>query len=123
MLLIDFAYHTTVYGNNSSKIQRHYLRQLFVDLGLTAIYVPSVPHRGRAYGLVLEGNPAGKGAVKGKGWKIVYSGDTKPSQKLVEAGKGATLLIHEATLEDDKPEVAAAKGHSTFSQAIDVGRE
>lgn len=50
-----------------------------------------------------------------------YSGDTKPCQALVEAGKDATLLIHEATLEDDKPEIAAQKGHSTFSQAIDIG--
>lgn len=39
------------------------------------------------------------------------------------AGKDATLLIHEATLEDDKPEMAAQKGHSTFSQAIDVGKQ
>ena len=50
-----------------------------------------------------------------------YSGDTKPCQALVAAGKDATLLIHEATLEDDKPEMAAHKGHSTFSQAIDIG--
>ncbi|OWZ65943.1 hypothetical protein AYX14_06079 [Cryptococcus neoformans] len=111
------------FSESVSKVQGLYLRQLFSDLGLTAIYVPSVPHRGRAYGLVLEGAPTGKDGLKGKGWKIVYSGDTKPSEKLVEAGKDATLLIHEATLEDDKPEVAAVKGHSTFSQAIDVGKE
>jgi ribonuclease Z len=55
-------------------------------------------------------------------WLIYrYSGDTKPCQALIAAGKDATLLIHEATLEDDKPEVAAHKGHSTFSQAIDIG--
>lgn len=51
-----------------------------------------------------------------------YSGDTQPSHKLIKAAQGATLLIHEATLEDDKAETAAEKGHSTFSQAIDVGR-
>jgi ribonuclease Z len=51
-----------------------------------------------------------------------YSGDTKPCNELVKVGRDATLLIHEATLEDDKPEVAAQKGHSTFSQAIDVGQ-
>ncbi len=39
----------------------------------------------------------------------------------MDAGRDATLLIHEATLEDDKPEMALAKGHSTFGQAIDVG--
>jgi ribonuclease Z len=52
-----------------------------------------------------------------------YSGDTKPCESLVKAGKGATLLIHEATLEDDKAEMAFYKGHSTFSQAIQVGKE
>ena len=30
-------------------------------------------------------------------------------------------MIDEATLEDDKPEMALAKGHCTFGQAIDVG--
>ena len=51
-----------------------------------------------------------------------YSGDTKPAQSLITAGQGATLMIHEATLEDDKPDVAYEKGHSTFSQAINAGR-
>lgn len=46
-----------------------------------------------------------------------------PSQALVEAGKGATLLIHEATLADDEPEMAAAKQHSTMGQAIQVGTQ
>ncbi len=44
-----------------------------------------------------------------------------PCEALVEAGQDATLLIHEATIEDDKPEVAHAKGHSTFGQAIEMG--
>lgn len=39
-----------------------------------------------------------------------YSGDTKPCPALAAAGKGATLLIHESTLEDDMPEVAEYKG-------------
>lgn len=51
-----------------------------------------------------------------------FSGDTMPCDALVEAGQGASLLIHEATIQDDMPEVAHAKGHSTFGQAIDVAR-
>ena len=43
-----------------------------------------------------------------------------PCDALVEAGSNATLLIHEATIESEKPEVAAEKGHSTFAQAIDI---
>jgi ribonuclease BN (tRNA processing enzyme) len=51
-----------------------------------------------------------------------YSGDTRPTDNLVRAGYGATLLIHEATLGDDQAEIAAQKAHSTIGQAIDVAR-
>lgn len=51
-----------------------------------------------------------------------FSGDTMPCDALVRAGHGATLLIHEATIESDKPEVALLKGHSTFAQAIDIAK-
>ena len=40
------------------------------------------------------------------GWRVVYSGDTRPCPELVEAGRGATLLLHEATLEDGMVEEA-----------------
>jgi ribonuclease Z len=56
------------------------------------------------------------------GWRVVYSGDTKPSEKLARMGRDATVLIHEATIEDGKEETAEVKGHSTFGQAIDIGR-
>lgn len=51
-----------------------------------------------------------------------FSGDTVPTQKLVQAGAGATLLIHEATMANDQVEMARAKMHSTFGQAIDIGK-
>lgn len=51
-----------------------------------------------------------------------YSGDTIPTQNLVEAGQNATLLIHESTMADDQVELAAAKMHSTVGQAIEIGR-
>jgi len=53
---------------------------------------------------------------------VRYSGDTIPTQKLVQAGENATLLIHESTMADDQAEMAAAKMHSTVGQAIDIGR-
>nr|KAF6455841.1 elaC ribonuclease Z 2 [Rousettus aegyptiacus] len=55
------------------------------------------------------------------GWKLVYSGDTMPCEALVQMGRDATLLIHEATLEDGLEEEAVEKTHSTTSQAIGVG--
>ncbi|XP_038182370.1 zinc phosphodiesterase ELAC protein 2 isoform X2 [Arvicola amphibius] len=59
--------------------------------------------------------------VHSSGWKVVYSGDTMPCEALVQMGKDANLLIHEATLEDGLEEEAVEKTHSTTSQAIDVG--
>ncbi|XP_008327390.1 zinc phosphodiesterase ELAC protein 2 isoform X1 [Cynoglossus semilaevis] len=55
------------------------------------------------------------------GWKLAFSGDTMPCDAFVHLGKNATLLIHEATLEDGLEQDAAEKRHSTTSQAIGVG--
>ncbi|XP_073351035.1 zinc phosphodiesterase ELAC protein 2 [Pagrus major] len=55
------------------------------------------------------------------GWKLAFSGDTMPCDAFVHIGKNATLLIHEATLEDGMEEEAVEKRHSTTSQAIGIG--
>ncbi|XP_041075596.1 zinc phosphodiesterase ELAC protein 2-like [Polyodon spathula] len=57
------------------------------------------------------------------GWKIVFSGETMPCDALVQLGKDAMLLIHEATLEDGMEDEATEKKHSTTSQAIGIGME
>lgn len=54
------------------------------------------------------------------GWKVVYSGDTRPCQALAVAGKSATVAIHEATLDDSMRDEALAKNHSTTSEALEV---
>ncbi|XP_053150173.1 zinc phosphodiesterase ELAC protein 2 isoform X2 [Hemicordylus capensis] len=56
-------------------------------------------------------NAFGCSLVHKSGWKIVYSGDTMPCETLVEMGKNASLLIHEATLEDGLEEEAIEKTH------------
>jgi ribonuclease Z len=66
-----------------------------------------------AYGISIEHQ---------QGWKLVYSGDTRPCDNLVEMGKDATLLIHEATLEDDMIKEAIEKRHSTTAEAVEIGR-
>lgn len=58
-----------------------------------------------------------------RGWKLVYSGDTRPSARLVELGHGATVLIHEATFSDCKADEALKKRHSTISEAIEVAQQ
>jgi ribonuclease Z len=54
--------------------------------------------------------------------KVSYSGDCRPSSEFAQIGQGSTLLIHEATFQDDMAGSAIAKKHSTTSEAIHVGR-
>ncbi|KAI1484217.1 hypothetical protein F4774DRAFT_365181 [Daldinia eschscholtzii] len=56
------------------------------------------------------------------GFKVAYSGDCRPCNDFVLIGKGATLLIHESTFEDELQGDAVAKKHSTMSEAIGIGR-
>lgn len=55
------------------------------------------------------------------GFKFSYSGDCRPSRDFAVIGKGSTVLLHEATFDDDLKGDAHAKKHSTTSEAIGVG--
>jgi ribonuclease Z len=55
-----------------------------------------------------------------KGIKIVISGDTRPTERLVRAAKRATVLVHEATLDSSLLEGAKNYGHSTAREAGEV---
>jgi ribonuclease Z len=55
-----------------------------------------------------------------KGRRIVYSGDTRPCDKILEMGVGADLFIHESTMPDDNIEEAWVGGHSTVTQALRI---
>lgn len=84
---------------------------LFSDT-VTMETVP-VKHIKSSYGCILRN--------RGK-WSIVYSGDTEPCRGLVEAGRNATLLIHEATFEDFSSERAVERNHCIYSEAVRVGQ-
>ena len=88
------------------------------SLGLRRLVSVPVAHCAQSFALALEAAPpAGADA----GWKAVYSGDTRPCAALVAAARDATVLIHEATFEDDLLEDAVKKRHSTTSEAIQTG--
>lgn len=55
-----------------------------------------------------------------RGLKVVYSGDTAFSEALIELARGADLLIHECTFDDNAAERAAERLHSTPSVAAEV---
>ncbi|KAF8027580.1 hypothetical protein BT93_E0480 [Corymbia citriodora subsp. variegata] len=98
------------------------MKKMLKEAGLEALVSFPVVHCPQAYGVVLKAsqrlNSDGKLI---EGWKIVYSGDTRPCPELTEASRGATVLIHEATFEDSMVDEAIARNHSTTEEAIQVG--
>eukprot|EP01119_Soliformovum_irregulare_P021774 TRINITY_DN7316_c0_g1_i5.p1 TRINITY_DN7316_c0_g1~~TRINITY_DN7316_c0_g1_i5.p1 ORF type:complete len:366 (+),score=117.05 TRINITY_DN7316_c0_g1_i5:604-1701(+) len=70
-----------------------------------------VIHSYPAYGIVIT-TPT---------FKFVYSGDTRPSANLIEAGKGATVVLHEANFQDEMSHKAITDRHSTVTEAMNVG--
>ncbi len=57
------------------------------------------------------------------GIKIVYSGDTAPSSKMVKIAEKADLLIHEATLPDNLASKVFELGHTTPSKACQIAKK
>ncbi|KAK8527370.1 hypothetical protein V6N13_085203 [Hibiscus sabdariffa] len=98
------------------------LKNVLNKAGLERLISFPVVHCPEAFGVVLKAadriNSIGKAIP---GWKVVYSGDTRPCSETIEASQGATILIHEATFEDGMAGEAIAKNHSTTKEAIDVG--
>lgn len=103
-----------------SKEQRQFrdrgLKILNESLGLENLVTCTVHHIPAAYGVRLTHK---------NGWSFCYSGDTRPDGKLVEIGKNTTLLLHEATFDNDPVDQAHAikKKHSTIGEAISIGKQ
>jgi ribonuclease Z len=92
--------------------------------------IPEGPFWGRLHKgetIVLEDGrsvvPADLVGGPRRGRTLVYSGDTRPSLGVVEASRGADLLIHEATFGGDELERAKETGHSTAAEAARVAVE
>ena len=82
-------------------------------------------HKGET--IVLEDGrlvaPADLVGAPRPGRTLVYSGDTRPHLALVQAARGADLLVHEATFGGEELERARETGHSTAAEAARVALE
>ena len=57
------------------------------------------------------------------GRKVVLSGDTAPSATVLEASRGAEVLVHEATFLEEERDRARETGHATALEAAELARE
>jgi len=77
---------------------------------LTTFLVDHEPFGGGAMGCVVERD----------GTRLVYSGDTRPTKRLIEAARGADVLIHESGGLDVQAAEVHLQGHSTAGDAARV---
>lgn len=57
------------------------------------------------------------------GLSVVYSGDGRPSEEVKKLARGASALIHEATMGEEHEAEANAWGHSSARQAAAIASE
>lgn len=62
------------------------IRETMDGLGISNLESFTVDHCANAYGLSLTSKD---------GWKLVFSGDTRPCKNVVQAAQNALVLIHE----------------------------
>jgi ribonuclease Z len=94
-----------------------------------ALGVPPGPERGalqRGEAVTLaDGRTITSDAVLGPprpGRKVVVAGDGGPAESVIEASRGADVLVHEATFCEDERDRARETGHSTALEAAGVAR-
>uniref|UniRef100_A0A182JMM4 Zinc phosphodiesterase ELAC protein 2 n=1 Tax=Anopheles atroparvus TaxID=41427 RepID=A0A182JMM4_ANOAO len=96
-----------------------------LDMGIKEVATCRVRHCPHSFGLALKMVPLGTHPDTGieGDVKVTYSGDTMPCESLIQLGRDSTILIHEATMEDELAVEARLKMHSTLSQAIEQGKK
>lgn len=96
------------------------LTKSHADLGICSITTCMVKHCAHSFGVKLSMKSSDE--TNQDPVTLTYSGDSMPCQDLIDLGQNSTILIHEATMEDDLAEEAQIKMHSTISQAIQQGK-
>ncbi|POS87255.1 hypothetical protein EPUL_002021 [Erysiphe pulchra] len=112
----DYGYNQVelIALNQHTAYEYHLDEYQYSRAGLSSIQACRVEHCAGALAVVFKFP---------NGFKIAYSGDCRPSDRFVGIGQGATLLIHEATFDDELRNDAIVKKHSTTSEALEIGKK
>jgi ribonuclease BN (tRNA processing enzyme) len=79
---------------------------------LTTFLVDHQPRDGGAMGCLVELD----------GVRLAYSGDTRPTARLIEAAQGVDVLVHEAGGLDEQATEVHRQGHSTAGDAARIAK-
>jgi len=105
-------------GTTYQQIAPNVFNSLREDCGLENVEVRKALHCAFSFQVALTFS---------EGFKLVYTGDTRPTEDLIELGKAGgkqtDLLIHEATAEHAMIVDCTIKKHSTFVEAIEDGKK
>eukprot|EP00981_Chlorochromonas_danica_P003644 scaffold681_cov173-Ochromonas_danica.AAC.7 len=100
------------YQQNASEAQ-----EVLLSMHISQLHSIPVIHCPQAFALVFVRKTGSEEM------KVIYSGDTRPCDLLIQYGANAAVVIHEATFEDDKAEEALQKKHSTINEALEVAQK
>jgi ribonuclease Z len=105
---------------SNNLIPRSHYRELF---GFEDIQAAAVAHCHGAMAVSMTFPRSSEDDPDVKPLKVSYSGDCRPSYHFSKIGKNSTVLIHEATFDDELQGDAKAKKHSTTSEALGIGSQ
>ncbi len=106
------------------------IKSIFESLGVLSLKSVMVTHIESSYAVCLnlkieDNNSTEQSSTSSNGskeFKLVFSGDCRPSDELAFVGKGCDLLIHECTFDNTEQEKAKKVNHSTIGEALEVSR-
>lgn len=99
-------------------------REKAIELGISPGPLFSKLQRGNS--IEIDGKmirPEDVMGVSRSGRTIVYSGDTRPCESVLEASRGADLLIHDGSFADEMADWAEESKHSTAGEVAALAKE
>ena len=112
--------YALIEGERRGKFNRERAEELGIKPG------PLYAKLARGESVVVNGRVITPDMVLGEprpGRKIIYTGDTRPCERVVEVARNADLLIHDASFTSELEDWAKETKHSTAREAAEVARK